>query len=137
MRDDCGNFVLVGKIGQIVCKLLCCGLPASHAHGCAPARRLQYSRDVADRVGAQVPPSMMVFAACVRDACGYKAHDFVSCTDTAGRGKTAGNDLAEDGNICRNAEGGLRTAHAKTEAGNDFVHNQQDTVLVTHSSRTF
>lgn len=45
--------------------------------------------------------------------------------------KPAGNDLAEDGNICRNAEGGLRTAHAKTEAGNDFVHNQQDTVLVT------
>lgn len=74
---------------------------------------------------------MMVLPAVCETPAVTKAHDFVSLHRHRRRGKTAGNDLAEDGNICRNAEGGLRTAHAKTEAGNDFVHNQQDTVLVT------
>lgn len=49
MRDDCGNFVLVGKIGQIVCKLLCCGLQLLMRMGALQLADCSIAGDAADR----------------------------------------------------------------------------------------
>lgn len=72
MRDDCGNFVLVGKIGQIVCKLLCAASSFSCCMGALQLADCSIAGDAADRVGAQSTAEHDGFAGRVRDACGYK-----------------------------------------------------------------